>query len=147
MSDESLQEQENVEEVVETKVEPKTDAKQETKKGDKQDKKFTDADMANLRRSLSKQHSEAETAWNTEKETMQARLDAQDATITKMVDLLKKDVELPEDFAELLEEKSPSEQLEFLLKQASKVTDIPRTPQGKGDRNHKFVFKHNISRI
>lgn len=120
----------------EPKVEPKTDGKQVKVA----DKKFTDSDMAALRRTLTKQHADAETAWNTDKETLQAQVDAQNTTITEMVELLKKDIELDPDIDELLSEKSPAEQLSFLLKKSAKKQDIPRTPKGSGERNNKPLF-------
>jgi hypothetical protein len=134
MTDENLQEAE-----VETEQEgeQKTDAPQ----AKSSDKKFTDSDMAALRRKLSKEHSDKETAWNTERGTLQGTIDTQNETIKEMVDLLKKDVEFDPDYLELLEEKSPADQLKILLKKAEKVQDIPRTPQGKGQLPKQLPFK------
>jgi hypothetical protein len=134
MADENL---ENVEVEEQADGEQKTDAKQD-KKGDK---KFTDADMASLRRRLSKDHSDAEANWTTEKETLQGTIDTQNETIKEMIGLLKKDVELDDDLMELLEDKSPVDQLKFLLKRTEKVTNIPRTPQGKGQLPKQLPFK------
>lgn len=140
MTDENLKEAETETEQV---SEPKTDAKQD-KSGDK---KFTDSDVAAIRRKASRELTDAQAAWENEKSTFQATIDSQNETIKSMVDLLKKDVEFPDDMLELLEEKSPAEQLTFLLKRAEKSAQIPRTPQGNGKRNESLTFQHKISRI
>lgn len=136
MTDETTQETEVTEE---PKVEPKTDAKQD-KKGDK---KFTDGDVAQIRRTEQKKLTDAQSAWEEEKTTLQSTIDSQNETIQEMVDLLKKDLELDDDYLELLEEKSPMEQLKALRKRAEKASkqDIPRTPKGEGKRNQQFTFQ------
>lgn len=134
-------EQDAVEEVAEQpEGEPKkTDGKQDKAAV----KKFTDAEMATLRRNKDKELTTAREGWETEKATLQETITGQEATIKKVVELLRKDVELDDDVMELLDEKSASEQLEFLLKKAEKANkqDIPRTPHGDGKRTQKFTFK------
>lgn len=125
-------------------VEPKTDGKQDKAA----EKKFTDSDVAAIRRKASKELTDAQTAWNEEKTNFQSTIDAQNEALEEMVALLEKDTEISEDVKELLKEKSPIDRLKFLRKRAEKVADIPPTPRGVGGKSgEEVIFHHKISRI
>lgn len=107
------------------------------------EKKFTDADMASLRKSKDKELTKAQETWTTEKEAMQTTIDDQNSTIQEVLTLLQKDLEIDDDVMELLKDKTPAEQLRFLLKKVEKIgkRDIPRTPRGQGDVSKDLPFR------
>ena len=130
-----------VEEVAENEVVESEPKKTDSTQAKGAEKKFTDADMAAVRRSKEKELTTARDSWEAEKATLRSTIEGQEATIKKVVDMLRKDVELDEDVMGLLEGKPVAEQLEWLLKKAEKQTDIPRTPKGEGKRPQKYTFK------
>jgi hypothetical protein len=133
--------EENVEVIEEqTEGEPKpTDAKQVKAA----EKKFTDADMASLRKSKDKELTRERETWTTEKETMQSTIEGQEEVIKDVLTLLQKDLEVDDDVMELLKDKTPAEQLKFLMKKVEKIgkRDIPRTPKGEGEGSKDLPFR------
>jgi len=70
-----------------------------------------------------------------------------DEIIQMSVDLLKKDFDIDEDFAELLDGMDVLAQYRWLVKKAGKVEkkDIPRTPHGEGERTSSTGFTRRNS--
>ena len=74
---------------------------------------------------------------------LREKIIARDAVIQKSVDLLKQDMNIDEDFQELLNGMDVLAQYEWLLKKAEKAgkQDIPRTPQSQGDAIKSSPFR------